>query len=384
MPEYLRTLIVVIALAVPAFYVSRQLAVSVIAPREFAVWRNAWFAATAAAFFSGPYYFAFAAMLVMIYLYARAARASPVAIFFVLLFTSPLVGVPISTFDLFNSLFELNNARLLAIVLLLPIVFATFGSGRRNGGIYWIPDLLIIGYAVLLIVLKSENGTQIIRSAIVYSLDLLIPYFAFSRAVSNMADFRKVLLAFVVALLPLSLIAVFETAKGWYLYSLIANNWAIFPLMSYMRREGMLRATGSTISPIVLGFCIMVAIGCVLALRPSSESRKFKGIALAILGAGLVATVSRGPWVGALVLVLAYWVISPKKVKGFVVFAAVGFVLLISPIGDQVLNLMPFVGSADIGSVTYRQHLFDNSVVVIERNLWFGSNDYWQTPEMRI
>jgi O-antigen ligase len=388
MPENVKALISVLALAVPAFYVGRQLAASVIAPREFAIWRNVWFASTVAAFLSGSF-LVFAAIIIMICLYAHAARAATAALFVVLLFAVPLVGIPIGGFGIVNALLDINHARLMAIVLLLPIMFARGGLGRRNGGIYLIPDRLIVGYVLLLIALQIQTSgvTQIMRFATLRTLDVLIPYFAFSRAVISMADVRKVLLAFVITVLPLSLIAVFETTKGWHLYSSIVSNWEDIPTMGYIQRGGILRATASTTGPIVLGFVIMVAVGCGLALRQTIGSRRFAGIALTIFGAALVATLSRGPWVGAMVLILVYLATSPNAVANLARFAVIGAIvllpLLFTPVGNWLLDLLPFIGSIDAGTVTYRQHLFDNAILVIERNLWFGSSDYLLTPEMR-
>src|SRR5262249_50252889 len=154
------------------------------------------------------------------------------------------------------------NARLLAIVLLLPLLFGAGGPGRRGSSVYSTPDYFIVAYTLLRIALESQNVTQFMRSATVASLDALIPYFVFSRAVASEVDFRKVLLAFVVVLLPLSLIAMFETAKGWLLYGSIFAAWGDPEFSNYLRREGTLRATATASTPIILGFVIMVAIGC--------------------------------------------------------------------------------------------------------------------------
>ena len=155
----------------------------------------------------------------------------------------------------------------------------------------------------------------------------------------------------------------------------------------YVRREGMLRAVASAGSPIVLGFIIMVAIGCVLAVWQTTRLRRFAGIALAIVAAGLVASLSRGPWIGAVVLVLAYLATGPNAVANVGTFAMIGAValmafLMTSP-GSQLLDFLPFIGSVDAGSVDYRQRLFENAVQVIERNPWLGSADYLSTPEMQ-
>ena len=57
-------------------------------------------------------------------------------------------------------------------------------------------------------------------------------------------------------------------------------------------------------------------------------------------------------------------------------------VLLILPGGTRLLDLLPFIGSAEEGSVTYRAQLFDNAMVVIQRYPFFGTVDFRATPEM--
>jgi O-antigen ligase len=108
---------------------------------------------------------------------------------------------------------------------------------------------------------------------------------------------------------------------------------------------------------------------------------------LAIFGAGLIATLSRGPWVGAMVLVLVYIVTSPMAVANLVRFAVIGAMvllpLLLTPFGGRLFDLLPFIGSIDAESLSYRQRLFDSAIPVIERNPWFGSRDFLLTPEMQ-
>jgi O-antigen ligase len=194
-------------------------------------------------------------------------------------------------------------------------------------------------------------------------------------------------LAFVIAVLPLSLIAVFETVRHWLLYSSVSYAWAGESAIHYLERGSMLRASGPAISPIVLGFVIMVALGCMLALQQSIGARKFSKIAIAVIGAGLVASLSRGPWVGAMALVLVFLVMSPYAFSNLAKFAVIGAIallpLLLTPVGTRLLDILPFIGSVDVRNVTYRQQLFDNAMIVIERNLWLGSTDFRLTPEMQ-
>ena len=108
---------------------------------------------------------------------------------------------------------------------------------------------------------------------------------------------------------------------------------------------------------------------------------------MAILGAGLVASLSRGPWVGVMVLIVAYLAIGPYPVRNLGKFAIIMVVLVVPMVfttaGSQLTNLLPFVGSVDEQNVVYRQRLFDSALAVIERHPLLGSVDYLSTPEMQ-
>jgi O-antigen ligase len=51
-------------------------------------------------------------------------------------------------------------------------------------------------------------------------------------------------------------------------------------------------------------------------------------------------------------------------------------VLLVSPYGGTLVNLLPFIGTTDAGGVEYRQQLFEASLLVMKQNPWFGGGDY--------
>jgi O-antigen ligase len=57
--------------------------------------------------------------------------------------------------------------------------------------------------------------------------------------------------------------------------------------------------------------------------------------------------------------------------------------VLLMPAGQKLINMLPFIGSAEGETVVYRQRLFENALIVIERNPWIGSVDYLSTPEMQ-
>lgn len=380
-----RALIVVLILAIPAFYLGRKLTARFIVPREFAVWRNAWFAITIAAFLSGNY-LVFATIAAAIFLYAHAKREAATSLFYLYLFAVPIVNVELGGFGLANSFFALNNGRELAIMLLLPALFAAGNRSNGNSKVYTTPDWLVLGYALFLSGLQFRQSelTNVVRSAFVHSLDILIPYFAFSRTVTSLSDFRKVLLAYIVAVLPLSLIATFEFGKGWHLYAGVADQWG--QAIGYVQRDGLLRAAGSAGGGIMLGYVCMVAIGCVLAIWHRVPQRVVAAIS-AVISFGLVVALSRGPWIGTAVLITCFFAMGERAILNLGKLVLVSVVmlsfLLLTPGGEGVLKLLPFLGTVDEGSVTYRQELFNNSLIVIERNLWIGTPDFLSTPEMQ-
>jgi O-Antigen ligase len=385
--ENIKPLLAAIILAIPAFLVGRQVCAPFISRREFIVWRNVWFASTAAAFLSGSFLVFTAAMLV-ICTYAYALRAVTPGLFVILLLAVPLVDIPVPGFGGINYLFSINNGRVLSMAVLLPLLFATRGLNNRVARSYTLPDLLVVSYVLLLVMLqfRSSEITNVVRVGFVRTVDILIPYFVFSRMVVKVEDFRKVLAAYVIAVLPLCLVAIVEVLKRWHIYGAVFEDWG-FPLL-YLEREGLLRASATSGGGITLGYVIMVAIGCMLGLWQRTKGwEKFATPALLALVLGLIATLSRGPWIGTLTLIIAYVVTGPKAgtnlAKLVIASTVVSLPLLLTGFGEKIFNVLPFVGTVEASNVIYRERLFDNSLAVIGRNFWLGSADYLSAPEMR-
>jgi O-antigen ligase len=71
------------------------------------------------------------------------------------------------------------------------------------------------------------------------------------------------------------------------------------------------------------------------------------------------------------------------RLMGLAAAAVLAFSLIaMLPGGERVINMLPFIGSTEKGSIDYRANLLNTSMIVIERNPWFGSVNYLETPEM--
>lgn len=389
MPEHIRALVVILVLAGVVFAMARRAAVDLIPQNDFTRRRNLWFVLTILAFISQSFW-VYAAVTTVILSVAQKREHNPVSLFFILMFLVPPAQARIPGFGLMNYFFDLNYVRLLALCVLLPAFFAlrrradTLGFGRT-----W-PDKLLAAYLIMtsLLLLRETTVTDTLRQTLYQFTDVFLPYYVASRALKNLSDFKDALLAFVLAAMAMSLIGLFEFARNWLLYSALINALGMeWEMSSYLSRGGLLRASVTTGQAIALGLVISTAIGFYLFLQEGVRSRLQQRLGALLLAGGLFAPLSRGPWIGAAAMLMVYIATGRSAVKRLMLLALVGVlalpVLAIVPGGQKVLDLLPFIGSVDVENITYRERLLDNSLIVIQRNLWLGAFDYRNTPEMQ-
>ena len=389
MPENIRVLIVILVLATGLFVMARSTVGAIAAPGEFARRRNLWLALTLVAFLSYSFWIYVLIALPLLF-YASRRESNPAALFFFLLFVLPIAFVPIPGMGLIKQVFGLSHARLLELIILLPAFF----SLRKQGdslpfGRTW-PDKLLAAYLLLTVMLhlREPSLTDTMRFAFYQFIDVFLPYFVISRALKNLQDFRDALLSLVLAIMVLAPLAVFETVKHWLLYSSLTERLALEGGMTqYLGRDEMLRAITTAGHPIALGYLMVVGLGLYLYLQPRQQNKLLRRLGMAVLLAGLIAPLSRGPWVGAVVLLLVYISTGRYAARQWLTMTVAALLVLPSvsmlPGGDRVINLLPFIGTTEKANVEYRENLLSNSLVVIQRNLLFGSNEYLETSEMK-
>jgi O-antigen ligase len=334
-------------------------------------------------------FWVYAGIAAIVLTFARNRERNPVALFFLLLFLIPPATAEIPGFGLVNYFFALNHIRLLALCVLLPAFLAlrkradTVSFGRT-----W-PDKLLAAYLLLtsLLFLRETTVTDTLRQMLYLFLEVFLPYYVASRALKNLSDFKDALFGFVLAAMVLSLIGLFEYAKHWQLYSAVVYAMGLQWDPGYLSRGGSLRASVTTGQAIALGLVISVAIGFYLYLQEEVRSKMQRSLGALLLAGGLFAPLSRGPWIGAAVMIVVFIGTGRKAIKRLMLLAAAGALALpllaIVPGGQKVLDLLPFIGTVEVENITYRQRLIDNAMIVIQRNPWLGSFDFRSTPEMQ-
>ena len=391
MPAHYKAFLVVMIVTAIAFWLARPAFTNFMADDAFKRRRNLWLTITACAFLIPNFwlYMAVAAGLIW-----RAAKRepNPAALYLFLLLVVPPFQQAIPGFGLINQLFPLDHFRLLGLFLIVPAALslrraAKESSNPRVQSTWLAPDVLLIIYGALPIILYAPyvSLTGTMRGTLLLGVDVLLPYYVLSRSCRTKAMVVEAVAAFALAAVVLAPLALFESIKGWLLYSSLASYWQIDEgIYSYLLRGDVLRAQVTSGQSIVLGNFYAVVLGLWLYLQSGLTGfRRWLGTA-AVVG-GVLAAFSRGPWVGAVVCCFAFFAVGPNaktrvfKFLGAAVLAAV--VALASPFGDRILDNLPFIGTVDAGNVTDRQAINDRSIQIISQNPFFGSPYFGKSME---
>ena len=391
MPEHLRALMIVLLAATAVFAVVRGPACDLaMTGGDFRRRRNTWLAVTLAAFLEHNFWVLVIAAAVVLR-WAERRESNTMALFYFLLFAVPAIGSEITGLGIIKHFFHINWPRLLALVILLPAWLALRRQPEtpRFGSLA--ADRFLFGFLFIALALQLtiDTLTNTLRFTFYAFIDVFLPYYVASRSLRDIAGLREALMAFVVAAMLMVPVAAFEFAKGWLLYGKLNEVLGVAGsgVGSYLLRDDFLRAMASVQHPIVLGYVMAVAIGLHLFLRRSIPSQLVWVAGLAALVVGLVAPVSRGPWLGAVVVIFVFIGSGARASANLFKLGMIGLValpaLLMSPLGEKVIRFLPFVGEVENENVDYRQRLIQVAIQVIAENPWFGAFDFVYSPAVQ-
>jgi len=388
MPVNIRALIVVAGLSGLVFLWLYQAKVLPVRAQELRRWGVAWLLVTTAGFLVPNYWLFMLVLGVICFAAASKAPDRKLAFYFFLLPAMPMMQQQVPAFGLVNYLFTLNYARLLSFVVLLPLVLSvTMGTKAKR--IHSLPtDKYIAAYCLVAFALsfRSTTLTDSFRTLFNLLLDIALPYFAVTRGVVTKEGFVRVFAAIAASGAALAVIGIFESIKGWIVYGPLAANPPGSLISHYMFRAGFMRAATTIVHPILYGYFQMICLGCLLAIKPLIKP---KVIQLALAGLFLLAVLcsfSRGPWVGAAVVLLVYAYLARNSLAALAPLLMGAFLVLgvmsMTSVGQQILDYLPFIGSVREDTIGYRQQLLANGLDVFWRSPLFGSSTFMQTNEM--
>jgi hypothetical protein len=397
MPNHLKGYVYVMILALIVFALVRKpITASIVSADDFRRRRNAWLLVTTIVFVAHNFWvYAFATGVVAWLLMQR--DRNPMAAYVTLLFAVPLFKFPISGLGVVNVLLVMDHQRLLALVLLLPLAYRHWQKKERVDTTTRVVSLLVaahylqgvIAYAVL------DSFTQGMRFFVTEGLSLWLCYYVAAHAIGSIRALREVMIMFVVGLSVLGLIGMFESVRGWLIYESLRLPLGAFVESStaYFTRDSgfgidTLRALTTTGHAIIFGYICMIALCFWTAFRDNMGTRLNAYLVLGLLLAGLVSSLSRGPWVGAIAGMSMVLLSGRGLVKRLGILAmalmVVGLGVLASPYADKFLAFVPFFGSVGAESADYRVKLFEVSMIVFWDSPWVGHFDVVKDPRMEV
>jgi O-antigen ligase len=388
MPEYIRALVVILILAGLVFFFTSRLTIGIVSAADNSRRRNLWIGMTLVAFLSHSFWLYALVFCLTTYIVSQR-EDNRSALFLSLLFIVPNNSVQIPGLGALNYLFALNHSRLLVLVVLLPMFFTLIQrSNTPRIGHFW-SERCLLAFLLLatILQLRATTLTDTLRLGLYFFVDVFLPYYVLSRTIRDLDGFRNALWGFVIAAMILAAIGFFEFSRHWLLYRSVLDALGLTSgFTGYLGRGGLLRASASTGQPIALGYVMVVAIAFYAYLKDDVRSRLNRRIGGLILAAGLIAPLSRGPWVGAVASLATFIWTGPHAFKRLASMAMIGTLAFataaVLPGGEKVVQLLPFVGKIDKYNIDYRESLLENATIVIKRNPWFGSVDYLTAPEM--
>jgi hypothetical protein len=239
-------------------------------------------------------------------------------------------------------------------------------------------DVVVVVLVVYMLAchVPFETPTQLVRRTFHLTVDLLLPYFVITRSLRDRESVRDALGALFVGGLLVAPIAIFEHFKGWLLYESVFTRWQEVGFTLFLMRDTALRAMVAAGHSLVLGHYLVVCFGLLGIFRLELKGARLF-IVWGLLTLALYSTVSRGPWVGAVIVVLAMGLFTGKVLKFYGLAAVTTLLgttaLLFSPWRDKVISYMPFIGNVDNSTIDYRRMLADTTWILIEQRPWFGS-----------
>lgn len=387
MPEYIQTLLVITVLTGFTYSLMNKALVGNFDIKQLKKWQFSWFLMLYGAVLLKNIWFIAAAVIVIANVKIPAKSVHRVYFYLVLICTIPLIYAQIPGFAGIQNLIPLTYTNLMIMSLLVPVMI-TLESPQKIFSIS--TDKFIISFVTLLSLLQFRDNTitNAGRESFLFFIDIFVPYYVITRLINTYERLKMALTALFIGIIPFALIGVFELLTSWFMYTSIAPHIGYISSFNQYRdiRGGGLRAMAVFFGPIVLGYVMIYAGAILLYLQHFIKNRKLVLLAFGAVFLCVLATKSRGPWIGfALMLMMFIWT-GRNGFGKLVKYGILGLGLLIlaslTPAGSKYVELLPFIGDERTDTFDYRAQLLENSMILFKKNPLFGDINFRNTSEM--
>jgi hypothetical protein len=237
-------------------------------------------------------------------------------------------------------------------------------------------DLLILPIVILMAVIDTRglSVTNLVREVVEIAVISALPCALLVRVVVTREDFRRVLVALIVATTMIAALGVFEGLRSWPLYQELAGRFypPTMPLAQAGVRAGLLRAPGPYNVPIAFGYFLALMALCAISVERVYRDGFSRLPSLGLIVLALLLTQSRGGWLGFLVGFAALLFYRRKVGSMLAITVPIIFIgLLIRVVGVGDGRLAESLGQTghSVETAEYRTILFDR-----------GMQEFWNRP----
>lgn len=386
----LKLLVVVLAATCIAAYMFRSAFSDIFSKTEYRrVWLIVLLGVLASYLCHVPGVFLFAVACLAMYAAAVTGRgpAGKIGIYLLFACTLPPINSKLGGFGGINYVLALDHRRVVSLLLLswAAMEIVAMKPAPRATRFLWV-DLLVIAYQCLRFALQVPHSTMttLARILVESTLDILLPYFVVTRGVRSMADLRFVGGHLFIGIAFAAAVGVMETLLQHNLYSGLQSIYDMRWQLTYaLMRGGLIRIQATTPEPIILAFLLLFGIGLGYWMKGQQWRRPSTVVLFAAIFVAEIATFSRGPWLGAVVIMLALVAMRHMSAAAFrivlVMLVILGVGLKLANADEQVVAALGAIfGSekSDLASIEYRRELLDTSLALVKQSPWLGVPNY--------
>jgi len=313
--EHVKILIVITVFGLLGFSLAKKIYAESIGQVQFNYWRNAWLLVISAACLASNYWLFTGFVMAFGWYSVGKLKDRAIFLYLFLLPALPMLSNELPGFAGIRMIFEFSYPRILSLAILLPLFFRYKNKIlplRRTATDQYF--LMFIIFLIMLSWTRSESITDSLRSMLYVVTDYILPYFVVSRLIDDTKKLQTAFIAIITSVAILASVNIVEHFKYWFVYQELYQSLNIsyggFSAYS-MVRDGMLRTSSVFASPIVFGYIAVIVLGFFSGVQVK-KGVYYKILFLLLLSA-LVTPLSRGPWVGFIVLIVIFIWYGPRS-----------------------------------------------------------------------
>ena len=156
--------------------------------------RLLWISITLIAFLSHNFWLCMVLSAYILFI-AGIRDKAPLALYLAVLFAVPHFQMQLPGIGPIQNLFQVSYIRVLNLALLLPLALQLARSNKLPTSGYKAADAAVLGYLLVMLVMQTVNSESItvtLRNTFYLLIDIALPYYVASRALTRLEQFRQV------------------------------------------------------------------------------------------------------------------------------------------------------------------------------------------------